>query len=683
MKKFLFFLALAAGILTVSCNKERFPYEKGELPSGTQFFFPVGTETKYKLAEEMTGIDFTVKRVVKDAAKSIQIAVTDTSKTVFASGTGTLTAAFAAGSDAATITLPIDYAKYEYGDLFGFDFKINEETTPYAPSSLHFEIELPEPWKSLGMALYRDNIIAGYYSFEPVEYEVEMLENELTPGYYRLVNPYGEAFPKNEEGQYDTDKDYYMEIHAEDPTAVWIPVRKSNIHWSDGYFYMGSIAGYYIEYAGSNLAAQKEAGNTGTLENGIITFPANTLLVGEENYNNGNLYTTNAAGMFRVVLPGVVPADYTMSIDYLGIFTGKAGDIYACADVDLAGADIASAKAALAFTADPAEVLALIENGDEGVIDVKEGGEIRLQMPEEAASGKYTIVIVAYDSEGKAQASEYVTFKYTSPNAGDAALPVPVDEEFTTDDIVGAIDMESFLATEWDIYAIPQDQEGEWLDGRYYIGGFKFQPDEEENFVSVAGLGGGDYYGYDDALHFELYSGVLYSQHTGLGQFNFNQTTIYVNDEYLTSDGKYYTASNALVGFKVDDGLIAFAGNPGYKQQYGLDFIGVSFELYDTEDREYTEYEDESTNYWGSMAAYSYFLFADPNIYEHPEEDGSSVTSLRKVEKQLLPQKSFKAYTGPALSQRPELKVNAKAAVIASGSISTTLRPGEFVAPIK
>ena len=119
MKKFLLYLAVAAGIFTVSCNKERFPYEKAPQPTGSQYFFPVGTETKYKIAEETTGFDFKVQRVVKDAAKSIKIEVTDTSKTVFPEGKGSLTANFTAGEEATTITLPIDYSKYKYGDQIG------------------------------------------------------------------------------------------------------------------------------------------------------------------------------------------------------------------------------------------------------------------------------------------------------------------------------------------------------------------------------------------------------------------------------------------------------------------------------------------------------------------------------------------------------------------------------------
>ena len=83
--------------------------------------------------------------------------------------------------------------------------------------------------------------------------------------------------------------------------------------------------------------------------------------------------------------------DYTVDLEYLGLFIDKAGSTFACADLDFVGKDAQSCKAALAYTADPAEVLALIEANDESVIALKEAGEFRLQMPEEAESGNYVI----------------------------------------------------------------------------------------------------------------------------------------------------------------------------------------------------------------------------------------------------------------------------------------------------
>ena len=181
-------------------------------------------------------------------------------------------------------------ASYAEGDLWNLDYKF-------------FEYHAINPWISLGNALYRDGFVYGWYNIQCLEYEVEIQESRSTPGYYRLVNPYGEAFLYNDEGDYDTDKNYYLEIHAEDPEGVWIPVARSNMHWSDGYFTMGSLAGYYIEYGGSTLEEQKAAGNTGTLVDGVITFPVEKLLIAEQNYNNNTLYLANSAGSFRVILP--------------------------------------------------------------------------------------------------------------------------------------------------------------------------------------------------------------------------------------------------------------------------------------------------------------------------------------------------------------------------------------------
>ena len=181
-------------------------------------------------------------------------------------------------------------ASYAAGDLWNLDYKF-------------FEYHAVNPWISLGNALYRDGFVYGWYDIQCLEYEVEIQESRSTPGYYRLVNPYGEAFLYNQEGTYDTDKDYYIEIHAEDPEGVWIPVARSNMHWSDGYFTMGSLAGYYIEYGGSTVEEQKAAGNTGTLVDGVITFPVKTLLIAEQNYNNNTLYLANSEGSFRVTLP--------------------------------------------------------------------------------------------------------------------------------------------------------------------------------------------------------------------------------------------------------------------------------------------------------------------------------------------------------------------------------------------
>lgn len=163
-----------------------------------------------------------------------------------------------------------------------------------------FEITLgASEWVSLGMAQYTDGFVGPAYGGDALTYEVEVLESNKTPGLYRLVNAYGAGFPYNEEGDYDASRKYYMEINATDPEGVYIELQDTGLNWGDGNFYVYSYAAYYLDN-GYSLDDIKGAGVCGTLVDGIITFPAETLLylVGSDGPYYGNIN-----GEFKVVLP--------------------------------------------------------------------------------------------------------------------------------------------------------------------------------------------------------------------------------------------------------------------------------------------------------------------------------------------------------------------------------------------
>ena len=158
-------------------------------------------------------------------------------------------------------------------------------------------------WTSLGMATYTDAYVGAAYGGENETYEVEIQESDETPGLYRLVNPYGEAFPYNEEGDWDDSRNYYIEINATDPNGVYIPVQNTGLNWGDGNFYVYSYAAYYLDN-GATLDEAKAEGLCGKLENGVITFPANTLLFAFFESSADIYSANNADGAFRLVLPG-------------------------------------------------------------------------------------------------------------------------------------------------------------------------------------------------------------------------------------------------------------------------------------------------------------------------------------------------------------------------------------------
>lgn len=162
-------------------------------------------------------------------------------------------------------------------------------------------------WKTLGMAIYTEDCLGPLYCPEEEDptdyvstYEVEIQENQNTPGLYRLKNPYGEAYPLNNSGEWDATRDYYMEINACDPDGVFIEAQEMGVDWGNGVFTIYSMGAYYMD-KGYSFDEVKAQGVMGKLENGVITFPVKGLLaaVGEDGWYYGN---TN--GATKIVLPG-------------------------------------------------------------------------------------------------------------------------------------------------------------------------------------------------------------------------------------------------------------------------------------------------------------------------------------------------------------------------------------------
>ena len=171
----------------------------------------------------------------------------------------------------------------------------------------------PSDWESMGMATYTDVFVPAFFNIPNVTYQVEVEKNIKKEGLYRLVNPYGEAYPYNEEGDWDASKNYYLEINAMDPEGVYIPTAKLGFDWGYGMFSATSAA--YMYLSNYDLETIKGAGLCGTLKDGVITFPTGTLACSLADYDGGSWYTANTewdedgnmipnSGAFKLVLPG-------------------------------------------------------------------------------------------------------------------------------------------------------------------------------------------------------------------------------------------------------------------------------------------------------------------------------------------------------------------------------------------
>lgn len=405
-------LALSmASLMTVAftaCDSEDESYEWASV-SGSQVYFNNSLAKEYVLSMNESSFNIPVSRVSDADAINVPLNVTLEDGSLF---TIPQSVSFAAGQKEANIQVSYDPANIVFDKFETVKISLADAglTTEWGISEYVFTAGVPAPWVTLGNATVVDDYITGFFGVENVAWQVELQENQLYPGYYRLVNPYGAGYPYNEPGDYDASQDYYLEIHAEDPSKVWIPITTYGMDWGYGNFIFGSMAGLRIGQ-GKPEAAE---GYYGQLADGIITFPADALLIGMSDYNDGGLYTCNSSGAFKVVFPGVVLADYSVNVVYNGKFYDANDDLYAVAEIVALGEDVESVRLAVCPADQTNELVEAIIADETDYMVLADPGKIELPMPENAQSGKYAIVAISYDANKEAQEVATVNFKYTA-----------------------------------------------------------------------------------------------------------------------------------------------------------------------------------------------------------------------------------------------------------------------------
>ena len=255
---------------------------------------------------------------------------------------------------------------------------------------------------------WRDEVVGDMYSlpsagFNPYpEIEVEIYQRNDIPGYYRM-KVYGDALltalaggPVNFQG-----RDLYTIVDARDPEKVFIPYQSTGLTLvnDDGELRFGSDVP-------ENFMMDESAGQYGTLKDGIITFPAQSILL-EQEKNAGKFYYGNRNGMLRILLPGIVVPDYKVTL---------AKSEPADGIVEIAATFVADARA-MKFSVfegvldDGQASLAAQDMDAEKRFDgeITGSGTIRI---ENKATGKYTLVGCIYDEKGTMRDYASISFGY-------------------------------------------------------------------------------------------------------------------------------------------------------------------------------------------------------------------------------------------------------------------------------
>lgn len=392
-------VATAAGF--ASCSDDDNDYVPAQVPGNAQVYFSNAQESTVNIVEDQTEIDVKVLRQDTIGELTVNIVANDPSGIFNIPSTVT----FADREAVANLHITYDFADIEGNVRYPISLKIDEkDATLYGDASTSFVV-LYAPWKSIGECKYTDGLISSLYNADPLTYLVEVEESMTQPGLYRIVNPYGAGYPYNEPGDYDPDNNYYMTINVTNPSKVYMEESPTGCNWGRGEFIFFSIAG--LRLAQGNPAAAE--GYYGTVKNGVITFPKGSLLgaMGEDGW-----YTCNANGKFKLVLPGGIDGDYSISAPLAGIIDYVGGVKKAVVEVSM-GKDVKTVKVAVIKGSDTETAIEAIEEDKlDGVVTLNYSESEQTADFTLAEEGTYSIVAIAYDKSGEAQETYTTMFSH-------------------------------------------------------------------------------------------------------------------------------------------------------------------------------------------------------------------------------------------------------------------------------
>lgn len=410
-----------------SCTDE---YEyTAAVAEGEQVYFSNALSSTVELNSNQSSIQIPVNRIQRSGALTVPIEVTVPENSNYKVSSEVT---FNDGDSVAYINVSYDPSAIEYGkyDTITVAIKDAQYTTPYGASTYTFAAGLSE-WKTMSSKGYfRDGIVASLYGLDVSTYQVEVQENVLTPGKYRVVSPYGEG---------TTFYSTYVDIDSpvfkwtgETNTSIVIDATDPNYVYIDGDFYTGLDDGmasdgqgalhvfsyvYYYMINGNSLDAIKANVPElfGKLEDGVITFPENCLLANFDG-SMDPVYYANSADL-AVALPGYEITDYSTSFTYTGRFTDVAGNNYVQGTITL-GADVASAKYIVAADGDDVnEIISAVNEGAIEANEIKSTSEVKVAISE---SGKYNMIVIAYDAAGNMKSHSSTAFTFDIGGAGSA-----------------------------------------------------------------------------------------------------------------------------------------------------------------------------------------------------------------------------------------------------------------------
>lgn len=335
---------MAVGMAFASCTADAPEYTPAEPQASPEVYFSLSdTELTYKVGESDTEITFPIYRTDDAAAASYPVTVTCSNANLF---NLPATVDFEAGEAMTNGVITFDATRLEGNVNYTFDVKVGEgKTSPYWAQTATINLSY-QPWVDVvgpngeEYATYTDGFVDTWFNLTPavLPYQVKLQMSPAIKGLYRLVNPYGAAFPYNAPGDYDDSTDRYMYFNCANPNACFIcdsegranngsslAVFNTGMNWGYGEFIFTGV--YNIRAAQGNMSAA--AANAGTLKDGCLTFPEKALLARMDEYTAPGDWTyANTKGNFRLLWPGAKEPE--PEVEWEAIGTAQYTDVLIC-----------------------------------------------------------------------------------------------------------------------------------------------------------------------------------------------------------------------------------------------------------------------------------------------------------------------------------------------------------------
>lgn len=293
-KLYIALLVFATTLAMVACDEfEDTEAVSPAVPEGCQgVYFPSTNSSVFELEPtEETQISLTIARVESSGSVEVPITVETNDDDIFVVPSEV---SFADGETETSIA--ITFPDAAEGTTYSLKLAVegDDYVNPYSSASSYVEASVTRiKWETIDeQMVYVDGTFATLYGVSIYPMYVEAEKAQLGESVrYRFKNAYDvpstvdeygiyDGYPYNDEGDFDTSTDYYVVIEIDDPDGVsgnvTMDASDLGVDWGYGMISIGSVYG--------NLSTDSDSYPLGTLADGVVTFPANSLYFSMADY---------------------------------------------------------------------------------------------------------------------------------------------------------------------------------------------------------------------------------------------------------------------------------------------------------------------------------------------------------------------------------------------------------------